>query len=192
MYDNKQQLCTFFCLREQINYDRFSENVSGQTDDAGAYRTAGAVRLAARHAWTRRPLRRRPSWPQWRSIPARYHRREGAGPCSTAIRSSFYTDPTLAGKMTGYSWFQHCGAQRRQCRHHAAYYRDFRPASAPSMTTTPCVEVAPPMDSHGFFSLALNGSWHIDAILQPGAQDQDKTFLPRGQRPPARGAVRLT
>ena len=38
-----------FCLREQINYDRFSENVSGQTDDAGAHCAAGAVRLAHRH-----------------------------------------------------------------------------------------------------------------------------------------------
>ena len=32
----------------------------------------------------------------------------------------FYTDPTLAGKMTGYSWFSSSaqGGQRRLCRYH--------------------------------------------------------------------------
>ena len=81
----------------------------------------------------------------------------------------FYTDPTLAGKMTGYSWFSSSAARKAVNAGYAdiipAYYRDF-----PTRIRTEydydavCVEVAP-MDSHGYFSLALNGSY-IDAMLE--------------------------
>lgn len=80
----------------------------------------------------------------------------------------FYTDPTLAGKMTGYSWFSSSAARKAVNAGYAdiipAYYRDF-----PTRIRTEydydavCVEVAP-MDRHGYFSLALNGSY-IDAML---------------------------
>lgn len=81
----------------------------------------------------------------------------------------FYTDPTLAGKMTGYSWFSSSAARKAVNAGYAdiipAYYRDF-----PTRIRTEydydavCVEVSP-MDSHGYFSLALNGSY-IDAMLE--------------------------
>ena len=80
----------------------------------------------------------------------------------------FYTDPTLAGKMTGYSWFSSSAARKAVNAGYAdiipAYYRDF-----PTRIRTEydydavCVEVAL-MDRHGYFSLALNGSY-IDAML---------------------------
>ena len=80
----------------------------------------------------------------------------------------FYTDPTLAGKITGYSWFSSSAARKAVNAGYAdiipAYYRDF-----PTRIRTEydydavCVEVAP-MDRHGYFSLALNGSY-IDAML---------------------------
>ena len=80
----------------------------------------------------------------------------------------FYTDPTLAGKMTGYSWFSSSAARKAVNAGYAdiipAYYRDF-----PTRIRTEydydavCVEVAP-MDRHGYFSLALNGSY-IDAMF---------------------------
>lgn len=80
----------------------------------------------------------------------------------------FYTDPTLAGKMTGYSWFSSSAARKAVNAGYAdiipAYYRDF-----PTRIRTEydydavCVEVSP-MDRHGYFSLALNGSY-IDAML---------------------------
>lgn len=80
----------------------------------------------------------------------------------------FYTDPTLAGKMTGYSWFSSSAARKAVNAGYAdiipAYYRD-----CPTRIRTEydydavCVEVAP-MDRHGYFSLALNGSY-IDAML---------------------------
>lgn len=80
----------------------------------------------------------------------------------------FYTDPTLAGKMTGYSWFSSSAARKAVNAGYAdiipAYYRD-----SPTRIRTEydydavCVEVAP-MDRHGYFSLALNGSY-IDAML---------------------------
>lgn len=95
----------------------------------------------------------------------------------------FYTDPTLAGKMTGYSWFSSSAARKAVNAGYAdiipAYYRDF-----PTRIRTEydydavCVEVAP-MDRHGYFSLALNGSY-IDAML-------DKTkriFLEVNERQP--------
>ena len=80
----------------------------------------------------------------------------------------FYTDPTLAGKMTGYSWFSSSAARKAVNAGYAdiipAYYRDFptriRAAYDPDAV---CAEVAP-MDRHGYFSLALNGSY-IDAML---------------------------
>ena len=88
----------------------------------------------------------------------------------------FYTDPTLAGKMTGYSWFSSSAARKAVNAGYAdiipAYYRDF-----PTRIRTEydydavCVEVAPMsviIDNqsayHGYFSLALNGSY-IDAML---------------------------
>ena len=81
----------------------------------------------------------------------------------------FYTDPTLAGKMTGYSWFSSSAARKAVNAGYAdiipAYYRDFptRIRSEYDYDAV-CVEVAP-MDSHGYFSLALNGSY-IDAMLE--------------------------
>ena len=60
----------------------------------------------------------------------------------------FYTDPTLAGKMTGYSWFSSSAARKAVNAGYAdiipAYYRDF-----PTRIRTEydydavCVEVAP-------------------------------------------------
>ena len=70
----------------------------------------------------------------------------------------FYTDPTLAGKMTGYSWFSSSAARKAVNAGYAdiipAYYRDF-----PTRIRTEydydavCVEVAP-MDRHGYFNLS--------------------------------------
>ena len=74
----------------------------------------------------------------------------------------FYADESLAGKMTGYSWFSSAGARKAVNSGYAdllpAYYRD-----APRHIRTEyeydafCIAVSP-MDSHGYFSLALNGS----------------------------------
>ncbi len=80
----------------------------------------------------------------------------------------FYTDPTLAGKMTGYSWFSSSAARKAVNAGYAdiipAYYRDFPTRiRAEYDYDAVCVEVAP-MDRHGYFSLALNGSY-IDAML---------------------------
>ena len=74
----------------------------------------------------------------------------------------FYTDPTLAGKMTGYSWFSSSAARKAVNAGYAdiipAYYRDFPTRiRAEYDYDAVCVEVAP-MDRHGYFSLALNGS----------------------------------
>jgi len=95
----------------------------------------------------------------------------------------FYTDPTLAGKMTGYSWFSSSAARKAVNAGYAdiipAYYRDF-----PTRIRTEydydavCVEVAP-MDRHGYFSLALNGSY-IDAMLDK----TKRTFLEVNDRQP--------
>ena len=95
----------------------------------------------------------------------------------------FYTDPTLAGKMTGYSWFSSSAARKAVNAGYAdiipAYYRDFPTRiRAEYDYDAVCVEVAP-MDRHGYFSLALNGSY-IDAML-------DKTkriFLEVNERQP--------
>ena len=80
----------------------------------------------------------------------------------------FYTDPTLAGKMTGYSWFSSSAARKAVNAGYAdiipAYYRDFPTRIRAGYDyDAVCVEVAP-MDRHGYFSLALNGSY-IDAML---------------------------
>ena len=71
----------------------------------------------------------------------------------------FYTDPTLAGKMTGYSWFSSSAARKAVNAGYAdiipAYYRDF-----PTRIRTEydydavCVEVAPP-DSLRFKKLLI-------------------------------------
>lgn len=55
----------------------------------------------------------------------------------------FYTDPTLAGKMTGYSWFSSSAARKavnaRLCRISSRHITAIsRPASARSTTMTPC------------------------------------------------------
>ena len=88
----------------------------------------------------------------------------------------FYTDPTLAGKMTGYSWFSSSAARKAVNAGYAdiipAYYRDF-----PTRIRTEydydavCVEVAP-MDSHGYFSLALV-EYHHDLPVLPPVQLDD-------------------
>ena len=77
----------------------------------------------------------------------------------------FYTDPTLAGKMTGYSWFSSSAARKAVNAGYAdiipAYYRDFPTRiRAEYDYDAVCVEVAP-MDRHGYFSLALNGSYIV-------------------------------
>ena len=75
----------------------------------------------------------------------------------------FYTDPTLAGKMTGYSWFSSGGARKAVNAGYAdilpAYYRDVpRHIRVEYEYDAFCVSVSP-MDSHGYFSLANNGSY---------------------------------
>ena len=80
----------------------------------------------------------------------------------------FYADNSLAGKMTGFSWFSSGGARKAVNGGYAdlfpSYYRDI-----PSHIRTEyeydafCVEVSP-MDSHGYFSLSLNGSY-AEAML---------------------------
>ena len=75
----------------------------------------------------------------------------------------FYADETLAGKMTGYSWFSAGGARKAVNAGYAdiipAYYRDFpRHIRAEYEYDAFCVSVSP-MDSHGYFSLANNGSY---------------------------------
>ena len=80
----------------------------------------------------------------------------------------FYTDPDMFGKMTGYSWFS-SGYARKAINGGWAdllptYYRDIpRHIRAEYEYDAFCIEVSP-MDSHGYFSLALNGSY-IDAML---------------------------
>lgn len=75
----------------------------------------------------------------------------------------FYTDPDMFGKMTGYSWFS-SGYARKAINGGWAdllptYYRDIpRHIRAEYEYDAFCIEVSP-MDSHGYFSLALNGSY---------------------------------
>ena len=75
----------------------------------------------------------------------------------------FYTDPELKGKMTGESWFSGGYARKAVNAGYAdiipTYYRDSpRHIRAEYEYDAFCVEVSP-MDSHGYFSLALNGSY---------------------------------
>lgn len=80
----------------------------------------------------------------------------------------FYTDPDMFGKMTGYSWFSSGYARKAINAGYAdlypSYYRDIpRHIRAMQEYDAFCVEVSP-MDSHGYFSLALNGSY-ADAMI---------------------------
>lgn len=80
----------------------------------------------------------------------------------------FYADESLAGKMTGYSWFSSGGARKAVNGGYAdlfpTYYRDIpRHIRAEYEYDAFCVAVSP-MDSHGYFSLALNGSY-AEAML---------------------------
>ena len=75
----------------------------------------------------------------------------------------FYADDSLAGKMTGYSWFSSGGVRKAVNGGYAdlfpTYYRDIpRHIRAEYEYDAFCVAVSP-MDSHGYFSLALNGSY---------------------------------
>ena len=75
----------------------------------------------------------------------------------------FYADDSLAGKMTGYSWFSSGGARKAVNGGYAdlspSYYRDIpRHIRTEYEYDAFCVAVSP-MDSHGYFSLALNGSY---------------------------------
>ena len=75
----------------------------------------------------------------------------------------FYADDSLAGKMTGYSWFSSGGARKAVNGGYAdlfpTYYRDIpRHIRAEYEYDAFCVAVSP-MASHGYFSLALNGSY---------------------------------
>ena len=75
----------------------------------------------------------------------------------------FYADDSIAGKMTGYSWFSSGGARKAVNGGYAdlfpTYYRDIpRHIRAEYEYDAFCVAVSP-MDSHGYFSLALNGSY---------------------------------
>ena len=75
----------------------------------------------------------------------------------------FYADYSLKGKMTGYSWFSSGGARKAVNAGYAdilpAYYRDVpRHIRVEYEYDAFCVSVSP-MDSHGYFSLANNGSY---------------------------------
>ena len=75
----------------------------------------------------------------------------------------FYADDSLKGKMTGYSWFSSGGARKAVNAGYAdilpAYYRDVpRHIRVEYENDAFCVSVSP-MDSHGYFSLANNGSY---------------------------------
>lgn len=75
----------------------------------------------------------------------------------------FYADDSLKGKMTGYSWFSSGGARKAFNAGYAdilpAYYRDVpRHIRVEYEYDAFCVSVSP-MDSHGYFSLANNGSY---------------------------------
>ena len=76
---------------------------------------------------------------------------------------AFYADDSLAGKMTGYSWFSSGGARKAVNGGWAdfipAYYRDI-PGHIRSGYSYDafCVAVSP-MDKHGYFSLGNNASY---------------------------------
>ena len=80
----------------------------------------------------------------------------------------FYADESLKGKMTGYSWFSSGGPRKATNGGYAdlppCHYKDIpRHILTEYSYDAVCVEVSP-MDSHGYFSLGLNGSY-IEAMF---------------------------
>ena len=73
----------------------------------------------------------------------------------------FYADDSLAGKMTGCSWFSSAGARKAVNGGYGdfipAYYRDIPGLMAGYEFDAYCVAVSP-MDKHGYFSLGLTSS----------------------------------
>ena len=73
----------------------------------------------------------------------------------------FYADNSLAGKMTGCSWFSGAGARKAINGGYGdfipAYYRDIPALMAGYDFDAYCVAVSP-MDKHGYFSLGLISS----------------------------------
>ena len=73
----------------------------------------------------------------------------------------FYADDSLAGKMTGCSWFSSAGARKAVNGGYGdfipAYYRDTPALMAGYEFDAYCVAVSP-MDKHGYFSLGLTSS----------------------------------
>ena len=73
----------------------------------------------------------------------------------------FYADDSLAGKMTGCSWFSSAGARKAINGGYGdfipAYYRDTPALMAGYEFDAYCVAVSP-MDKHGYFSLGLTSS----------------------------------
>ena len=74
---------------------------------------------------------------------------------------AFYADNSLAGKMTGFSWFSGAGARKAVNGGYGdfipAYYRDIPALMAGYDFDAYCVAVSP-MDKHGYFSLGLISS----------------------------------
>ena len=81
----------------------------------------------------------------------------------------FYADSSLAGKMTGYSWFSSGGARNAVNKGYAdilpSYYRDIPGHIRANYDYDACCIAVSPMDSHGYFSLALNGSY-AEAMIE--------------------------
>lgn len=73
----------------------------------------------------------------------------------------FYADDSLAGKMTGCSWFSSAGARKAVNGGYGdfipSYYRDIPELMAGYEFDAYCVAVSP-MDKHGYFSLGLTSS----------------------------------
>ncbi len=73
----------------------------------------------------------------------------------------FYADDSLAGKMTGCSWFSSAGARKAVNGGYGdfipSYYRDIPGLMAGYEFDAYCVAVSP-MDKHGYFSLGLTSS----------------------------------
>ena len=73
----------------------------------------------------------------------------------------FYADDSLAGKMTGCSWFSSAGARKAINGGYGdfipSYYRDIPGLMAGYEFDAYCVAVSP-MDKHGYFSLGLTSS----------------------------------
>ena len=98
----------------------------------------------------------------------------------------FYTDPTLAGKMTGYSWFSSSAARKAV----NAGYADIipatsRPASAPSMTTTPCASRSRP------WTATATSASRSTALISTPCSIRPSAFISRSTiASPARCAAR--